>query len=78
MVAQFSTGILAHFSISIYMRMQVVDEIILYTVPFIAGTGKYFFQSALPPIQLTLVSQKKFPNGVTCHIYNRMTSERTA
>lgn len=60
------------------LRMQVVDEIILYTVPFIAGTGKYFFQSALPPIQLTLVSQKKFPNGVTCHIYNRMTSERTA
>mgnify|MGYP000128605122 CR=1 FL=1 len=24
------------------LRMQVVDEIILYTVPFIAGTGKYF------------------------------------
>ena len=56
--------------------MQVVDEIILYTVPFIAGTGKYFFRSALPPIQLTLVSQKKFPNGVTCHIYQRMASEK--
>ena len=60
------------------LRMQVVDEIILYTVPFIAGTGKYFFRSALPLVKWTLVSQKKFPNGVTCHIYNRMTSERTA
>lgn len=59
------------------LRMQVVDEIILYTVPFIAGTGKYFFRPALPPIQLTLVSQKKFPNGVTCHIYQRMASEKT-
>ena len=58
--------------------MQVVDEIILYTVPFIAETGKYFFRSALPLVKWTLVSQKKFPNGVTCHIYNRMTSERTA
>ena len=60
------------------LRMRVVDEIILYTVPFIAGTGKYFFRSVLPLVKWTLVSQKKFPNGVTCHIYNRMTSERTA
>ena len=25
------------------LRMRVVDEIILYTVPFISGTGRHFF-----------------------------------
>ena len=40
------------------LRMRVVDEIILYTIPFIAGTGKRFFQSALPQGQWTLTSQR--------------------
>ena len=30
------------------LRMRVVDEIILYTLPQIAGTGRHFIQSALP------------------------------
>ena len=51
------------------LRMQVVDEIILYTIPFIAGTGKRFFQSALPQEQWTLTSQKVYRNGVVRHIY---------
>ena len=42
------------------LRMRVVDEIILYTLPFIAGTGKRFFQSALPQEQWTLTSQKEW------------------
>ena len=51
------------------LRMRVVDEIILYTIPFIAGTGKRFFQSALPQEQWTLTSQKVYRNGVVRHIY---------
>lgn len=45
------------------LRMRVVDEIILYTVPFIAGTGRHFFQSVLPETQWILTSQKSYPNG---------------
>lgn len=51
------------------LRMQVVDEIIIYTVPFIAGTGRYFFRKALHQKQWILTSQKKYPNGIVCHIY---------
>ena len=51
------------------LRMRVVDEIILYIVPFIAGMGKHFFQSALPQEQWTLISQKAYSNGVVRHIY---------
>ena len=51
------------------LRMQAVDEIILYTIPFIAGTGKRFFQSALPQEQWRLISQKAYRNGVVRHIY---------
>lgn len=51
------------------LRMQVVDEIIIYTVPFIAGTGRHFFRKALHQIQWTLTSQKKYPNGIVRHIY---------
>ena len=51
------------------LRMNVIDEIILYTSPFIAGTGKRFFQSALPQGQWTLTSQKVYRNGVVRHIY---------
>lgn len=51
------------------LRMRTVDEIILYTVPFISGTGRHFFKSALPETQWTLASQKHYPNGVSCSIY---------
>ena len=36
------------------LRMRVVDEFILYTVPFISGTGRHFFKSALPETRWTL------------------------
>lgn len=51
------------------LRMRTVDEIILYTVPFISGTGRHFFKSALPETQWTLASQKHYPNGVSRSIY---------
>ena len=51
------------------LRMQAVDEIILYTVPFIAGTGRHFFQSAHYEKHWTLASLKNYPNGVYRSIY---------
>ena len=46
-----------------------VDEIILYTVPFISGSGRHFFKSALPEQHWTLSSLKSYPNGVCRIIY---------
>ena len=43
------------------LRMHAVDEIILYTVPFISGSGRHFFKSALPEQHWTLSSLKVFP-----------------
>ncbi len=54
------------------LRMRVVDEIILYTVPFISGTGRHFFRSALPETQWTLTSQKSYPDGVCRSIYTSL------
>lgn len=51
------------------LRMQAVDELILYTIPFIAGTGRHFFKSALHEKHWTLTSLKGYPNGVCRRIY---------
>ncbi len=51
------------------LRMQAVDEIILYTIPFIAGTGRHFFKSALHEKHWTLVSLNGYSNGVCRRIY---------
>ena len=45
------------------LRMRVVDEFILYTVPFISGTGRHFFKSALPETRWTLTSQRAILTG---------------
>ena len=49
--------------------MHAVDEIILYTVPFISGSGRHFFKSALPEQHWTLSSLKSYSNGVCRIIY---------
>lgn len=51
------------------LRMHAVDEIILYTVPFISGSGRHFFKSALPERHWSLSSLKSYPNGVCRIIY---------
>ena len=51
------------------LRMHAVDEIILYTVPFISGSGRHFFKSALPEQHWTLSSLKSYSNGVCRIIY---------
>ena len=58
------------------LRMHAVDEIILYTVPFISGSGRHFFKSALPEQHWTLSSLKSYPNGVCRSIYTRMEATR--
>lgn len=54
------------------LRMRVVDEIIIYTVPFISGTGRHFFMSALPEAHWMPVSHKTCPDGVCRSVYRRM------
>ena len=51
------------------LRMRVVDEIILYTLPQIGGTGRHFFQSALPQEEWEVVEHKLFDGGVICTVY---------
>lgn len=51
------------------MRMRAVDEIILYTIPYISGCGRHFFKSALPEKHWTLTSLKRYPNGVYRSVY---------
>ena len=51
------------------LRMRVVDEIILYTLPQIAGTGRHFFQSALPQDEWKVVEHKLYDGGVVFTVY---------
>ena len=51
------------------LRMRVVDEIILYILPQIAGTGRHFFQSALPIDEWKLVEHKLYDGGVVFTVY---------
>ena len=44
------------------LRMHAVDEIILYTVPFISGSGRHFFKSALPEQHWTLIKKQDNQN----------------
>lgn len=42
------------------LRVRIIDEIILYIVPFIAGTGIRLFQGNLPTSHWKLVERKDF------------------
>lgn len=46
------------------LRMNVIDEIILYIVPTIIGTGKHLFQSALMETSWQLTENKRYNDGV--------------
>lgn len=51
------------------LRMQLIDEIILYTVPFIAGTGRRLLETSLPMSYWSLAGQQTYNGGVSCAIY---------
>ena len=53
------------------LRLQVIDEIILYTVPFIAGTGRHLFKSNLPTSPWNLVEKKEYNSGILRAIYSK-------
>ena len=53
------------------LRMNVIDEIILYIVPCIIGTGRHLFKSALPEAEWLLAENKRFDDGVTRLIYRK-------
>lgn len=53
------------------LRLQLVDEIIIYTVPFIAGTGQYLFKSNLPTSHWQLTDKKEYNGDILCTIYRK-------
>ena len=53
------------------LRLQLVDEIIIYTVPFIVGTGQYLFKSNLPISNWQLAEKKEYKGGILCTIYRK-------
>lgn len=55
--------------INAMLNKRIVDEIIIYTVPFIAGTGIFLFQKQLPISYWELTEQKSLP-GALRHIYH--------
>ena len=53
------------------LRLRLIDEIILYTVPFIAGTGRHLFKSNLPTSHWDLVEKKEYKGGVLRIVYRK-------
>ncbi len=60
--------------INALLNMRIVDEIIIYTVPFIAGTGYFLFHKNLPISYWKLTEQKSMP-GALRHIYRKVDVE---
>lgn len=53
------------------LRLQLIDEIILYIVPFIAGTGRYLFKTNLPFSHWSLVEKKEYNGGILRIVYHK-------
>ena len=53
------------------LRLQLIDEIILYTVPFIAGTGRHLFKANLPSSHWNLVEKKEYNGSILRAIYRK-------
>lgn len=53
------------------LRMHLIDEIILYTVPFIAGNGSQLFESALPTSYWKPIGNREYNGGIIRTIYHR-------
>ena len=52
-------------------RMHLLNEIILCTVPVIAGNGFHLFQGHLPESEWTQVEIKAYKNGLTKAVYRK-------
>ena len=53
------------------IRMNAVDEIIIYITPCIIGTGDHFFKSGLFPPEWTLAENRKYGDDVMRLTYRR-------
>lgn len=53
-------------------RMHLLDEIILCTVPVIAGNGCYLFQGHLPESEWTQVEIKAYKDGLMKAVYRKI------
>lgn len=53
--------------INALLNMRIVDEIIIYTVPFIAGTGFFLFQK-IANILLETDRTEKYAGSLATHI----------
>lgn len=58
------------------IRMNAVDEIIIYITPSIIGTGDHFFKSGLLPTGWTLAENRNFSDGVIRLTYQRERKRR--
>lgn len=55
------------------IRMRLVDEIILYMVPVIAGNGSRLFQGSLPESEWTCTESKRWKDNIIRITYGRKT-----
>ena len=53
-----------------------VDEIIIYIMPCIIGTGDHFFKSGLFPTDWTLAENRKYGGGIIRLTYRRNRKRR--
>ena len=53
------------------LRLQLIDEIILYMVPFIAGTGRHLFKANLPASHWSLIEKKEYNGGILRTVYRK-------
>ena len=51
------------------LRAHLLDELLLFTHPVILGTGRPLFDEHDEPVQLDLLEQASFDEGVTMHRY---------
>lgn len=49
---------------STYLNAGLVDEVAIYYVPVVVGSGTPMFQNVENKLRLTLLEERKFPNGV--------------
>ena len=54
------------------LRLQLIDEVILYIVPFIAGTGRHLFKANLPASHWSLVEKKEYNDGILRTVYRKI------
>lgn len=62
--------------ITAMLRMRLVDEIILYTVPVIAGDGKRLFKRQIPETFWKCTGTKTTKYGVAVSVFKRQKSEK--